>query len=138
VLNLQWLFLIGGTLMSVQDLLDTLRTEEQQLTKQLAGIRGAISSLETGGASPAAIKRGPGRTAASHERSLASPEAFEALSKGTSGDLRRAKGAVGEDQGGQEIAPFHRSAVVGSDPFWPCVIRLSLSSQFVGLVTDDE
>ena len=51
--------------MSVQDLLDTLRTEEQQLTKQLAGIRGAISSLETGGASPAAIRRGPGRAVAS-------------------------------------------------------------------------
>jgi hypothetical protein len=51
--------------MSVQDLLNTLRTEEQQLTKQLAGIRGAISSLESGAAGDAAIRRRPGRPVAS-------------------------------------------------------------------------
>jgi hypothetical protein len=51
--------------MSLQDLLNTLRTEEQQLTKQLAGIRGAISSLEAGDANAATIRRRPGQLRAS-------------------------------------------------------------------------
>jgi len=34
--------------MALQDVIVTLRQEEQQLEKQLASIRGALSSLETG------------------------------------------------------------------------------------------
>jgi hypothetical protein len=78
--------LIGGFVTGVQELISDLRQAEQQLVRQLEGVRGAISSLEIDGAASPAIRRGLRRPATSvaakptRKRGSWSPAARRAVS----------------------------------------------------------